>query len=89
MEFIDLRDMKLEEKHPLFFNTFGHIIYYNMCNGGFPTYTKKGIDKDYRLNSLTHQQIDELMTQSEKEGKDYLFEAVKHDIAEIPYGCWS
>ena len=90
MEFIDLKDMKLEEKHSHFFNTFGRIIYYDMCNGGFPTYERKGENKNYRLQSLTYEQIEDLIIKSEETEVDYLYQAVKeHYLPPFPKGCWS
>ena len=77
MEFIDLKDIKLEEKHPHFFNTFGRIIYYDMCNAGLPFYEVK--EGEYQLQDLTFEEIEALIIKSEETGVDHLYEAVKNN----------
>ena len=79
---------EIRKKHSKFYKVFG-FLGYDMCNGGFPTYAKKGKKYAYRLDSLTEQEIDKLMTKSEETGIDYLYEAVKHDPAILPPGCLS
>lgn len=76
----------LIKRHPKFLEMFGGLGY-DMCNGGRPSYVKRDTEESFALQSLTEQEVDELMSKSEETGKDWLYEAVKDYVVPIPEYC--